>query len=366
MGAGRSATLGGSPKPKNTLSTATACGGFQGCWRNTPAVPIRMAAVGDASARAKAAPMPASTSPTPTIAVLTNRVSPERSCLRKASRSSSSGAQAAMTKTEGAVFEQLLLITAGTAAFLTRPILLSIPACLSCNVTYVFWRRVTIAVYTLSVDGGSESQELRLLRANYAAAPGSDAFVALAQHLCDVGRPEEAEQVCRKALVNAGPDHRGRLVLARALADRGRVKEAQDVLAELAKHRTDDAEVWVQLSALVVRRGEKARALALLEYAESLGACGPAFAAALSQARGGSGPRNNTMPPAIPKQALRLRSTPLPDDRPRPVKGELVIRAQTPPEPTILVPSRRVNQVWLVAGALSALAIATAWMLLHG
>ncbi|MDX2020663.1 MAG: tetratricopeptide repeat protein [Deltaproteobacteria bacterium] len=216
------------------------------------------------------------------------------------------------------------------------------------------------------MDGGSESQELRLLRANFAAAPRSDAFVALAQHLCDVGRPEEAEQVCRKALAGSDPAHRGRLVLARALADRGRVKEAQDVLAELAKHRTDDAEVWVQLSALVVRRGEKARALALLEYAETLGATGPAFAAALSQARGGAGPRHNTMPPAIPKEAQRRRSTPPPDDRPRPVAGELLIRVPTPHEATILVPRRRPNPVWLVAGALSALAIATAWMLLHG
>ena len=216
------------------------------------------------------------------------------------------------------------------------------------------------------MDCGTESEELLLLRETFASAPGSDAFVALAQHLCDVGRPEEAEQVCRKALHLKEPSHRGRLVLARALADRGRVKEAQDVLAELAKHRTDDAEVWVQLSALVVRRGEKARALALLEYAETLGACGPAFAAALAQARRGTGPRHNTMPPAIPKEAVRVHSASLPDDRPRPVAGELVVRAPTPMEATILVPRRRSNQVLLVAGALSALAIATAWMLLHG
>lgn len=183
----------------------------------------------------------------------------------------------------------------------------------------------------------------------------------LAQHLCDVGRPEEAEQVCRKALASAAPDHRGRLVLARALADRGRVKEAQDLLAELAKYRTDDAEVWVQLSALVVRRGEKTRALALLQYAESLGASGPTYAAVLSQAKS-TASRNNTRPPPIPKGVSSIRTPPPPDDRPRPVAGELLLRSPLP----YVLPGRRSSHRAILASAAAALAAVTAFVLLHG
>ena len=187
----------------------------------------------------------------------------------------------------------------------------------------------------------------------------------LAQHLCDVGRPEEAEQVCRKALTSATPDHRGRLVLARALADRGRVKEAQDLLAELAKYRTDDAEVWVQLSALVVRRGEKTRALALLQYAESLGASGPTYAAVLSQAKS-TAPRNNTRPPPIPKGVTSIRTSPPPDDRPRPVAGELLLRSPFQHEATDVLPRRRGSHRAILASAAAALAAVMAFVLLHG
>lgn len=216
------------------------------------------------------------------------------------------------------------------------------------------------------MDGVTESQELRLLRSTFQEKPGSEAFIPLAHHLCDIGRPEEAEHVCRKALAGAAPEHRGRLVLARALADRGRIKEAQDALAELAKYRSDDAEVWVQLSALVVRRGEKARALALLEYAESLGASGPTYAAVLSQVRGNATARNDTRPPPIPKGLRSLTPPPPPDDRPRPVAGELRLRSSVPAEPTQVVLRRGPRQLAFFASAGAALAFAAAWMLLHG
>jgi len=216
------------------------------------------------------------------------------------------------------------------------------------------------------VDGVTKSQEIRLLRSTVQANPGSEAFITLAQHLCDVGRPEEAEQVCRRSLQGAAADHRGRLSLARALADRGRVKEAQDILAELAKYRSDDAEVWVQLSALVVRRGEKARALALLEYAESLGASGPSYLTVLNLAKGTSSPRNNTRPPAIPKSQANP-GTPSPqDDRPRPVAGELLLRVPPAAEATQLVTHGNPKRKVLLASAGVGLALVVAWILLHG
>lgn len=216
------------------------------------------------------------------------------------------------------------------------------------------------------MQGVSESQEIRLLRSTVQANPGSEAFITLAQHLCDVGRPEEAEQVCRRCLQGAPPEHRGRLALARALADRGRVKEAQDTLAELAKYRSDDAEVWVQLSALVVRRGEKARALALLEYAESLGASGPSYVAVLNLAKGSILPRNNTHPPAIPRVKSKSRTTPPPDDRPRPVAGELLLRGPPAAEATQLVTHVKPKRMVLLASAGVGFAFVVAWILLHG
>lgn len=213
------------------------------------------------------------------------------------------------------------------------------------------------------MEGVTESQELRLLRHAFTINPGSDAFVPLAQHLCDIGRPEEAEQICRRGLAFMPADHRGHMLLARALCDRGRLKEAQDVLSELAKHRTEDPEVWVQLGGVVVRRGERARARALLDYAQSLGASGTAFEAARTMARTPAKPNQPTPPP------LRLGervSSAVPDDRPKPVAGVLFSKtAAAPGEHTVVVSRRRALTRALAAGVLACVG-AFAWLLLRG
>ncbi len=185
----------------------------------------------------------------------------------------------------------------------------------------------------------------------------------LAEHLCDLGRPEEAEKVCRRGLATMPAHHRGYMSLARALCDRGRLKEAQDVLAELAKHRPDDADVWVHLGAVVIRRGDRPRACALLDYAESLGAAGPTFEAARQLARK---PVASEAPTSAPAVKLGGRATPLgPDDRPPPVSGVLVAKGFAVHEATQLVPRRRSAPLALAAAALLTL-ILVGWLLLRG
>lgn len=211
------------------------------------------------------------------------------------------------------------------------------------------------------MEAASESQELRLLRSAFYSSPGSEAFVPLAEHLCDVGRPEEAEQICRNGLSFMPPTHRGHLVLARALCDRGRLKEAQDELAELAKQRPDDAEVWVQLGAVVARRGDRPRARALLDYAESLGASDAHYRAARAMAA-----KPASLPSAPPSPPPGLADpAPVVDDRPAPVAGVLFARVGGPQEATVLIARKRPLTWALTLGAALALA-AGALLLLQG
>jgi tetratricopeptide (TPR) repeat protein len=113
-------------------------------------------------------------------------------------------------------------------------------------------------------------ESLERLRAVVRANPRSTTFVALAHALCDAGRDEEAEEVCRQGLAQHPRLVTAQVALGRALLARKRLREAQEVLIDAAKSSPEHGDAFRWLGELVLERGHKARARPILEYAEEL------------------------------------------------------------------------------------------------
>lgn len=171
-----------------------------------------------------------------------------------------------------------------------------------------------------------EDAELVRLRSAFSTNPRSEAFAALAERLCELGQPEEAEQVCRKGLVFRPDSLDGKTALARALFLRGRLAEAQELLLEVVTADADHPEALRRLGQLTLRRGDKRRARAILEYAELLLPGDAGVADLLVQAGGVPAYRAQRTPSAL---------RPLPPSERAPLPGAFELD-----DPTVLSPSR--------------------------
>ncbi len=100
--------------------------------------------------------------------------------------------------------------------------------------------------------------------------PRSTAFVALAHALCERGRDDEAEEVCRQGLLVHPRLVTAQVALGRALIGRGHWAEAREVLIGAAKANPDHGDAFRWLGDLALQEGERERARTLLEYAEEL------------------------------------------------------------------------------------------------
>jgi tetratricopeptide (TPR) repeat protein len=121
----------------------------------------------------------------------------------------------------------------------------------------------------VSTEAGTE-EGLERLRAVARSNPRSTAFVALAHALCDLGRDEEAEEVCRQGLLQHPRLVTGQVALGRALMGRGRFGEAKEALVSATKTNPEHGDAFRLLGDLVMREGDVDRARAILEYAEEL------------------------------------------------------------------------------------------------
>jgi tetratricopeptide (TPR) repeat protein len=121
----------------------------------------------------------------------------------------------------------------------------------------------------VATDRDSEDS-LERLRTVVRANPRSTTFVALAHALCDAGRDDEAEEVCRQGLAQHPRLVTGQVALGRALLQRGRLREAQDVLVDAAKSSPEHGDAFRWLGELSLRKGDAEHARPILEYAEEL------------------------------------------------------------------------------------------------
>jgi tetratricopeptide (TPR) repeat protein len=121
----------------------------------------------------------------------------------------------------------------------------------------------------VSTDPGTE-ESLDRLRAVARSNPRSTAFVALAHALCDQGREDEAEEVCRQGLLQHPRLVTGQVALGRVLIARHHWGEAKEVLVNAAKTNPEHGEAFRWLGDLLLQQGDSNRARALLEYAEEL------------------------------------------------------------------------------------------------
>ena len=121
----------------------------------------------------------------------------------------------------------------------------------------------------MATDRDSEDS-LERLRTVVRANPRSTTFVALAHALCDAGRDDEAEEVCRQGLGQHPRLVTGQVALGRALLQRGRLREAQDVLVDAAKSSPEHGDAFRWLGELSLRKGDPDHARPILEYAEEL------------------------------------------------------------------------------------------------
>jgi tetratricopeptide (TPR) repeat protein len=102
------------------------------------------------------------------------------------------------------------------------------------------------------------------------ANPRSTAFVALAHVLCDVGRPEEAEEVSRQGLRQHPDLPTGYVALARAMLERGHLHDAEQLLTRTAQAHPENGATYRWLGEVLVRMGDRQRARLLLLRAAKL------------------------------------------------------------------------------------------------
>ena len=109
----------------------------------------------------------------------------------------------------------------------------------------------------MATDRDSE-EGLERLRAVVRANPRSTTFVALAHALCDAGRDDEAEEVCRAGPGAApAPGDRAGGAGAGPARSAGRLREAQEVLVDAAKSNPEHGDAFRWLGELGLARGRR-------------------------------------------------------------------------------------------------------------
>jgi predicted Zn-dependent protease len=129
------------------------------------------------------------------------------------------------------------------------------------------------------------AEQLLFYEARLRANPGSLDFIPLAEALLQLGRPQEAVDVCRRGLF-AHPDATpARLLLARGLLAVGRLPEASSEVARVLKSAPDSVPALALQGDLMLRRADAKRALESLVRAAELSPGDEQVAALLQEAR---------------------------------------------------------------------------------
>lgn len=121
----------------------------------------------------------------------------------------------------------------------------------------------------VSTDRDTE-EGLERLRGVVRANPRSTTFVALVHALCDAGREDEAEKVCRAGLGEHPDLVTAQAALGRALAGQGRLEEATRVLVATAEAHPEHGDTFRLLGDIALEQGLAPVARSILEYAEEL------------------------------------------------------------------------------------------------
>jgi tetratricopeptide (TPR) repeat protein len=116
----------------------------------------------------------------------------------------------------------------------------------------------------------NEDAELSRLRTAFSANPKSEVFAALVDRLCELGKADEAEQICRKGLVFLPNSLDGLTALAHVHLVRGRLENATAQLIKVLDSDDEHPEAIRRLGQVLLKRGDRTRARIILEYAESL------------------------------------------------------------------------------------------------
>src|SRR3954464_658891 len=95
-------------------------------------------------------------------------------------------------------------------------------------------------------------------------------FVSLAHTLCDIGRPSEAEELCRWVLAQKPNVPVVRAALGRALFESGRLAEARTVLEWVVSVDSAQFVAYRWLAEVLVGLGEWALAFEALRHAQTL------------------------------------------------------------------------------------------------
>jgi len=95
-------------------------------------------------------------------------------------------------------------------------------------------------------------------------------FAALADRLCELGKVEEADQICRRGLVFMPDSLDGQTALAHIHLAMGRFEQATAQLIQVLDVDDEHPEAIRRLGQVLLKRGDRTRARIILEYAESL------------------------------------------------------------------------------------------------
>ncbi|MCP4446494.1 MAG: tetratricopeptide repeat protein [Myxococcales bacterium] len=161
----------------------------------------------------------------------------------------------------------------------------------------------------------------------------ASSFVGLARCLVQLGRPEDAIQVCARGL-QANPNSLdGRLSLGAALVALHRWKEAQAELLEVVKADRNNSAGFRLLGEVLMRQDDYERALPVLQHAQNLNPSDSELPGLVCRARDGH-PLDPPAPIPTPLQPVGCYSAPAPAARPAVPQA-----AHLPPPASPLLPA---------------------------
>jgi len=170
--------------------------------------------------------------------------------------------------------------------------------------------------------------ELAALEQAFRRDPASS-FTGLANCLLQLGRAEDAVQVCARGLQAAPNSLDGRLYLGTALAALHRWKEAQAELLKVVKADRNNSAGFRLLGEVLMRRNDFERALPVLQHAQNLNPSDSQLLGLVRRARDGH-PLDPPAPIPTPVQAIGGYTPPAPS---APAAMPLAPRAPERPRP---------------------------------
>ncbi len=158
------------------------------------------------------------------------------------------------------------------------------------------------------------AEEFEALIERVRREPWSPAYVELGDAYLALGRPRDAIELAQQGLAQAPDDHAGRLILARAHAALHQWKEAQGELLQIVKVDRGNRAGFALLGEVLMRRGDHARAMPVLQHAQNLDPGSALVLGLLKAARNG---QPLEAPPPIPTPIAPRRGEARPSAPPR-------------------------------------------------